>query len=55
MLNLPPEAFWRTTPREIAAAARGRSRRGPSVAPLRRAELDGLMARFPDVETPHGA
>jgi len=53
VLRLGPEAFWRATPREIAAAAQGLSgRRG--AAPLRRSELAALMARFPDRENTHG-
>lgn len=47
VLGLAPEAFWRATPAEIAAAARGLSGGAPT-APLRRRELDGLMARYPD-------
>lgn len=52
-LRLSPEDFWRTTPAEIAAAARGLA--GPAGArPLGRGELDRLMDRFPDRETGHG-
>jgi uncharacterized phage protein (TIGR02216 family) len=43
-LRLSPHDFWRATPREIAAAFAAEH-----VAPLMRAELDGLMQRFPDV------
>ena len=44
ILRLPPEQFWRMTPRELAAAwgALGGSR------PLGRTELDDMMERFPD-------
>lgn len=50
VLRLPPEAFWRMTPRELACAARGLA---PRAAPaLGRADLAELMARFPD--TPAG-
>ncbi|RXF75451.1 phage tail assembly chaperone [Hansschlegelia zhihuaiae] len=53
VLRLPPEAFWRATPAEIAAAARGMA--GPRAPAMRRGELDRLMARFPDhAETKHG-
>ena len=43
-LRLPPQAFWAMTPRELAACAGlvGRP------ATLARADLDALMARFPD-------
>lgn len=54
-LRLAPQDFWRATPAEIAAAARGLA--GPSGSagrPLGRSELDGLMDRFPDRETAHG-
>ncbi|QFR31723.1 phage tail assembly chaperone [Ancylobacter sp. TS-1] len=44
-LGLAPDAFWRMTPRELAAAA---GLAGPARAPLDRARLDVLMARFPD-------
>jgi uncharacterized phage protein (TIGR02216 family) len=46
VLRLAPDAFWRMTPRELAQAIR--AVRGPSVAPLARADLDDLLARFPD-------
>ena len=44
-LGLAPDAFWRMTPRELAAAA---GLAGPARAPLDRARLDALMVRFPD-------
>lgn len=46
ILRLPPDSFWRMTPRELAfaiAAAGGRTGE-----PLRRADLDDMMTRFPD-------
>ncbi len=46
VLRLPPEAFWRMTPRELAAAIE--AVRGRFVAPLGRAGLDELMRRYPD-------
>jgi uncharacterized phage protein (TIGR02216 family) len=46
VLRLAPDAFWRMTPRELAHAIR--AVRGPAVAPLARADLDDLLARFPD-------
>lgn len=45
-LRLSSEAFWRLTPRELAVAI-GRET-GPVRAPLDRAGLAALMARFPD-------
>lgn len=44
VLRLPPDAFWRMTPRELAAAA-GLSR---TAGGLSRLELDALMVAFPD-------
>ncbi|MBB3971941.1 phage tail assembly chaperone [Hansschlegelia beijingensis] len=52
MLRLSPDAFWRATPREIAAAAEGMFGRR-TAAPLNCSELAALMARFPDRETIH--
>jgi uncharacterized phage protein (TIGR02216 family) len=46
VLRLSPEQFWRMTPRELAAALRGLY--GEPAAPLDRAALDALLARFPD-------
>ena len=46
VLKLPPETFWRMTPRELAAAIE--AVRGRNGAPLPRARLDELMRRFPD-------
>jgi uncharacterized phage protein (TIGR02216 family) len=46
VLRLPPEAFWRMTPRELAFAMRGL--RGDVTAPLTRKAFDELMRRFPD-------
>jgi len=46
VLKLPPETFWRMTPRELAAAIEAvRGRGGPR---LDRAGLDDLMRRYPD-------
>ncbi|MBB3963736.1 MULTISPECIES: rcc01693 family protein [Rhizobium] len=45
LLRLPPQSFWAMTPVEFHAAAGGLS---PPRAPVSRADLDGLMARFPD-------
>ncbi|WP_245498333.1 phage tail assembly chaperone [Hansschlegelia quercus] len=47
-MKLAPDAFWRATPREMAAALDGVRGRSPAGAPLRKTELERLMARFPD-------
>ena len=46
VLRLPPEQFWRMTPRELAYAIEAVS--GGSNAPLDRGGLADLMKRFPD-------
>lgn len=46
VLRLSSDAFWRMTPRELAAAIA--AVRGPVAAPLARADLDDLMQKFPD-------
>lgn len=46
-LGLAPRAFWRMTPRELAAAHAGRIGRG-ATAPMGRSEFEALMARHPD-------
>jgi uncharacterized phage protein (TIGR02216 family) len=45
VLQLSPESFWRMTPRELALAIEARLGRG---APIGRAALNQLMARYPD-------
>jgi uncharacterized phage protein (TIGR02216 family) len=46
VLRLSPDAFWSMTPRELAAAA---DPLGEGVAaPMGRAELEALRARYPD-------
>jgi uncharacterized phage protein (TIGR02216 family) len=50
VLRLSPKQFWRITPREFAAALRGLY--GDPAAPLDRATLDALAARFPDRRGP---
>ena len=45
VLRLTPQAFWAMTPRELALAINAAT--GVS-APLRRADLEMLMMRFPD-------
>jgi uncharacterized phage protein (TIGR02216 family) len=49
LLRLSPQQFWSMTPRELSAALRGLG--VVSRSPLRRNELAGLMARFPDAAT----
>jgi uncharacterized phage protein (TIGR02216 family) len=51
VLRLPPDQFWRMTPRELAYAIA--AVRGPGGEPLDRASLDKLMHQFPD--KPYGA
>jgi len=46
VLRLPPDQFWRMTPRELAAAIAGL--RGGATAPLGRTAFDDLMRRYPD-------
>jgi uncharacterized phage protein (TIGR02216 family) len=48
LLRLPPARFWSMTPRELAAALRGHFGTSTHAPPLSRADLDGLMRRFPD-------
>jgi len=46
VLRLPPEQFWKMTPREFAAALRGLY--GDPQTPLDRKTLEKLAARYPD-------
>ena len=46
ILRLAPDAFWRMTPRELAAAME--TVLGPHEAGLDRASFAALSARFPD-------
>ncbi len=46
VLRLPPEQFWRMTPRELAYAIA--AVRGPVQEPMDRAALGDLMRLFPD-------
>lgn len=52
VLRLAPEAFWRMTPRELAAAVT--AVHGPALAPLARSEFEALKAQFPDRERDDG-
>lgn len=45
VLKLPPEQFWRMTPRELAYAIEAVTRRR---APLDRDGFTALMKRYPD-------
>lgn len=46
LLRLSPDAFWRMTPRELAAALSALLPAAPEA--IDRAGLAALMARFPD-------
>ncbi|MDH4981303.1 phage tail assembly chaperone [Hyphomicrobium sp. D-2] len=47
LLGLSPQTLWAMTPRELAAALRGRL--GPRMSgPLSRSDLAGLLERYPD-------
>lgn len=46
LLRLSPDAFWRMTPRELAAAVSALLPTPSGTLP--RVGLDALMARFPD-------
>ncbi|MDE2363131.1 MAG: phage tail assembly chaperone [Hyphomicrobiales bacterium] len=50
VLRLPPHEFWKTTPRELHAAAEGVF--GPAAPSPTRAALDALMRAFPDARHP---
>lgn len=46
VLRLPPEAFWKMSPRELASAWSAVV--GEKTGPLERSGLEALMERFPD-------
>jgi uncharacterized phage protein (TIGR02216 family) len=49
VLKLPPDQFWRMTPRELALAAKGlNSALNPRGGTLDRTDFVQLMQRFPD-------
>jgi uncharacterized phage protein (TIGR02216 family) len=48
VLHLSPDAFWRMTPRELAAAVQAL---GGGAAPFARHDLDALLQRFPDTHS----
>lgn len=51
-LRLSPDAFWRMTPRELAAAMRGPGQ--VAAASLERSALARLMRDFPDEDLHDG-
>jgi uncharacterized phage protein (TIGR02216 family) len=46
VLRLAPDAFWRTTPRELSCAIEANC--APASAPIERTDFEGLMRVFPD-------
>ena len=46
VLRLPPDSFWRMTPRELALAIE--AVRGRVPAPIDRNAMTSLMRRYPD-------
>jgi len=51
VLRWPPDVFWNATPAELYLAFEGMTGRafaGIEAAPLTRAELEALIALFPD-------
>lgn len=46
ILRLPPDAFWKMTPRELASAWGAVI--GDTTGPLERPSLEQLMERYPD-------
>ncbi len=55
-MRLSPESFWSMSPREFSAALRGAFGLSETPDPMRRADLDALLSRFPDSpasERPH--
>ncbi len=49
VLRLPPEQFWRMTPRELACAVA--AVRGPIQESMGRGSLNALMQAFPDTRS----
>lgn len=54
VLRLAPDAFWRMTPRELAAAMAGLGGATGATRPIRRDRFEALARRFPDKEKDHG-
>ncbi|MBU2582776.1 MAG: phage tail assembly chaperone [Alphaproteobacteria bacterium] len=50
LLGMSPSDFWAMTPRELAAALRGRLGLDGPVTPIMRNDFESLMQRFPDQE-----
>jgi uncharacterized phage protein (TIGR02216 family) len=53
VLRWPPDALWRATPRELAAALAGPA--GRSASPATSDDLAHLMQAFPDASSSGGA
>ncbi len=51
LLRLSPAHFWAMTPKELEAALRGLIGPTHADAPLPRAALTEMMARFPDMSS----
>jgi uncharacterized phage protein (TIGR02216 family) len=51
-LRIPPDAFWRMTPRELERALAGAFGETGSAAAPTRETLQALMRRFPDRAPP---
>lgn len=52
VLGLAPDAFWRMTLRELAAAVDGRLGSAQRDGPMAPADLARLMTQFPDRSEP---
>jgi len=50
LLALTPDAFWAMTLKELEAAIRGRLGIATPMAPPSRADLDALLARYPETK-----
>ncbi len=50
VLGLGPTEFWKMTPTEFEAAAKGRLGQLSDTPPFSRDRLDALLQRFPDGE-----
>ncbi len=54
VLRLPPEAFWKMSPRELAAAMAGLYGRSGVARPIDPARFAELQKRYPDKEHQSG-
>lgn len=52
-LHLSPDQFWSMSPHELSAAIKGLLGPVGSTPPMNRADLDQLLARFPDPPSPN--